>query len=96
MQRRTLLRRLTTGLAATGVASGLGSAERDLYIKWERPDGQTELIEPAAFDERSDTPPLSSIDSAALASPVCCDCVGGTNPCVGCGGDSGCGGLLKL
>lgn len=56
-------------MGTIGVA-GLASADRTIYVEWEFPDGRTERIEATAFDRRSDTP---SIDTLELDED-CCDC----------------------
>lgn len=70
MRRRTVLRRITTGgLLAAGMAS-VSAAERTVIIDWTFDDGHSEQIEASAFDRRSDTPSLATLE----LSEDCCDC----------------------
>ena len=64
--------------------TGVGSAQEELYVKWERPTGEIERVPAAAFDRRSDTPAVSELDLEAAQSPPCCTSAEILNFCVKC------------
>lgn len=71
MRRRDVIRRIgAVGAVATG-AAGVASAETEVYVDWEFPDGTTERIELAEFDRRSDTPSVETLDLTETE-PTCC------------------------
>lgn len=85
MRRRTLLRRVGTAGALAVGASGVVSADEELYVNWQRPDGRVERVPLAEFERRSDTPALDELDAEA-SSPPCCGVLDEDGPifCVEC------------